>query len=399
MGDLKQRIIKTLVERRNKVLNGGVNCIPLPFKRFRSEWPGIEQGKYYLVSGSTKAAKTQLANYLFVYNTVMWTYKHKDIIKPRIFYFPLEETPENITLRFMAFIISYLTEGRIVISPTDLKSTDERKPLPQEVLDIMDSLEFNAILDHYESIVTFYDSHNIVGINKTLCDYAQTHGTTHFKNIKVKEVDELGFTKEVDRKVFDYYTPDDPDEYVMFIVDHVSLLEPIKNMDLRESICALSENCVTLRNRYNYIPIIVQQQSMETSNAEAVKNNKIRPTVAGLGDGKYTARDCNMMVGICNPNAYEIPEYLGYDITRLRGNIRFMEIVINRDGEANGICPLLFNGAVNKFNEAPPPTNTTELDLICKALEAAKASKREEPKAKGGITLFAWAQKVINNII
>lgn len=392
MGELQQRIRKTLEERRNKVLSGKINCIPLPFKRFRSEWPGIEQGKYYLVSGSTKAAKTQLANYIFVYNTVMWTYKHPNIIHPKIFYFPLEETPENITLRFMAFVINYLTEGKLSISPADLKSTDERKPLEQEVLDIMDSLEFNAILDHYESIVTFYDSHNIIGINKTMCDYAQTHGETFFKTIKVKELDDKGQIKEVDRKIFDHYIPDDPNEYVMFIVDHISLLEPIKNMDLRESICALSENCVTLRNRYNYIPIIIQQQSVETSNAEAVKNNKIRPTVAGLGDGKYTARDANLMIGICNPHSFELPQYLGYDITKLRGNIRFMEIVLNRDGEANGICPLIFNGAINKFKEAPNPNKTEELDKIYESLEAIRAAKRA---SKMATALLAWAYKQI----
>lgn len=392
MGELQQRIRKTLEERRNKVLSGKINCIPLPFKRFRSEWPGIEQGKYYLVSGSTKAAKTQLANYIFVYNTVMWTYKHPNIIHPKIFYFPLEETPENITLRFMAFVINYLTEGKLSISPADLKSTDERKPLEQEVLDIMDSLEFNAILDHYESIVTFYDSHNIIGINKTMCDYAQTHGETFFKTIKVKELDDKGQIKEVDRKIFDHYIPDDPNEYVMFIVDHISLLEPIKNMDLRESICALSENCVTLRNRYNYIPIIIQQQSVETSNAEAVKNNKIRPTVAGLGDGKYTARDANLMIGICNPHSFELPQYLGYDITKLRGNIRFMEIVLNRDGEANGICPLIFNGAINKFKEAPNPNKTEELDKIYESLEAIRAAKRAPKMATA---LLAWAYKQI----
>ena len=139
MGDLTQRIINTLVERRDKVLSGGVNCIPLPFKRFRNEWPGIEQGRYYLVSGATKSAKTQLSNFLFVYNTVMWTYKNPGIVTPKIFYFPLEETPENITLRFMAFIINYLTQGREVVSPTDLKSTDERRPLTEEVLAVMKS--------------------------------------------------------------------------------------------------------------------------------------------------------------------------------------------------------------------------------------------------------------------
>lgn len=387
MGELTNRIIGSLIDRRDTVLKGGINCIPLPFKRFRGEWPGIEQGKYYLVSGATKAAKTQLANYLFVYNTVMWTYRNPGIIQPKIFYFPLEETKENITLRFMAFIINYLTKGRIIISPTDLKSTDERRPLEQEVLNVMESDEFKAILEHYENTVTFYDSHNVVGISKTMCDYAKSHGEIYYKTIRIKEVDEFGVTKESDRKIFDYYVPNDKNEYVIFIIDHVSLLEPVKGMDLRETICTLSKNCNELRNRYNYIPVVIQQQSQETSNAEAVKNNKIRPTVAGLGDAKYTSRDCNLMLGVCNPNTYELTQYFGYDITKLKGNIRFMEVVINRDGEANGICPLLFNGAINSFKEAPYATAEKELQAVYAEIENQKKTRRE----KLTTTLFAWS--------
>ena len=59
---LRERIIDELEGRRNGVLNNQINCIPLPFQRFRSELPGIEQGKYYLVSGATKSSKTQLTN-------------------------------------------------------------------------------------------------------------------------------------------------------------------------------------------------------------------------------------------------------------------------------------------------------------------------------------------------
>ena len=48
---LRERVIFNLEERRDKVINGDINCIPLPFVRFREELPGIEQGKYYLISG------------------------------------------------------------------------------------------------------------------------------------------------------------------------------------------------------------------------------------------------------------------------------------------------------------------------------------------------------------
>ena len=49
--------IKEYKENRDNVLSGNINCIPSPFVRFRSEFPGIEQGKYYLVSGNEKSGK------------------------------------------------------------------------------------------------------------------------------------------------------------------------------------------------------------------------------------------------------------------------------------------------------------------------------------------------------
>lgn len=105
---------------------------------------------------------------------------------------------------------------------------------------------------------------------------------------------------------------------------------------------------------------------METNNLEAFKANKIRPTVAGLADSKYTSRDCNVMIGITNPYSHELDEYLGYQINKggvgLKGNARFMEIVINRNGNANGICPLFFDGAINNYRELPLPTEKEKLE-------------------------------------
>ena len=48
---------------------------------------------------------------------------------------------------------------------------------------------------------------------------------------------------------------------------------------------------IIFRNRYNYIPVIIQQQNLETVGLEAFKQNKIRPTMAGLADSKATGKD------------------------------------------------------------------------------------------------------------
>ena len=94
-------------------------------------------------------------------------------------------------------------------------------------------------------------------------------------------------------------------------------------MDLRESINKFSEYMVMFRNRYNYIPVVIQQQNTETMGLDAFKAGKVRPTITGLGDSKYTGRDCSIMLGITNPYSHEINNYLGYDISKFKGNILF----------------------------------------------------------------------------
>lgn len=54
---LRERILEELKERKKKVEEGSINCIPLPFNRFRQDFPGIEQKRYYIVTGAPKAGK------------------------------------------------------------------------------------------------------------------------------------------------------------------------------------------------------------------------------------------------------------------------------------------------------------------------------------------------------
>ena len=366
---LIDRVIGFITERKKKVERGDINCILLPFVRFRSELVGIEQGTYYLVSGLTKSAKSQITNYLFVYNTIFYAIDNPDKISIKIFYYPLEETPESITLRFMSFLLFKLSNQKIRISPVDLKSTNSNKPLDDEILDLLKSDEYQRYMKFFEEHVTFMSDRNPTGIWKTVKAYADNNGNSHYRSIKFTNKDT---GEEEERKIFDYYTPNNPKEYVFILVDHVSLLENERGMTLRETINKLSEYMIILRNKYNYIPVIVQQQSTETGNLDAYKAGKIRPTMAGLSDSKYTAKDCTVMLGITNPYSFEIPEYLGYNIQKLKGNARFLEVVLNRNGQSNGICPLYFDGATNFFNELPLPSDVTGLDKVYKYIESIK---------------------------
>lgn len=347
---LFSRVYENIVNKRERILSGKVNCIPWGLPRFEENSPGIEQGKYYQITAQSKAAKTQLTDWLFVFNTIKQIVDDNLDIRLKIFYFTLELSKEEKMLACFANIL-YIKEG-LRIAPTDLKSTHAKKVLSQEVLEIIS--KYQKYFDKIEEIVEFVDSvRHATGIYDLVRKYAVANGTIHYRDIVIK-----GEITQVE----DRYEANDPDEYVMVIIDHIGLISPQKlngtQLSLHESISLLSSDyLIKLRNRFNYIPVVVIQQAIAGENIEHKKAGALRPSVANLGDNKLIARDCNMMIGIFNPFKHEIPEYLGYDITKFKDNIRFVEIIISRDGGAGTICPLYFDGAVNYFKELPLPSD------------------------------------------
>lgn len=48
------RAITYIKERRKRILEGKVNCIPIPFKRMSHEFPGFERKRYGIITASQK---------------------------------------------------------------------------------------------------------------------------------------------------------------------------------------------------------------------------------------------------------------------------------------------------------------------------------------------------------
>lgn len=368
---LIQRVLNNLEERRQRILNGEINSIPSPLSIF----PGIEKATYYLISGASKGGKTQIASYLFLYIPILYAYYHPERLRIKIFYFPLEETPERITMRFMCHLLYILSNRKIRISPAELRSINKNKVVSPEILKLLNSIQYRSILDFYEDHVHFISEKNPTGVWKTIKNYAEEAGTIHKKKISIKNK-ETGVEQEIE--VFDYYEPKDPEEYVIVMLDHAGLISQERGMSKKEAIDKLSEYFKDIRNYYGHIPVLLQQQNTDTLSLEAFKANKIRPTLNGLKDTKNTGQDCNMMLGITNPSAFEVPEYpsgKGYDIRQLKGFARFLEIVLNRDGESNDLLGLYFDGATNFFSPLPPSNDLISLQKIYNHIQALNNSK------------------------
>jgi hypothetical protein len=254
--------------------------------------------------------------------------------------------------------ILYVKEG-LRIAPKDLKSTKEDNILTEQTLELIS--KYKPYFNKIEEIVEFIDDvRNPFGIFKFMRDYANANGVQHKKIISIN-----GEDTEID----DYYEANDPEEYVMVFIDHIGLIssdsENGQKLSLHQSITKLSSDyLIRLRNKYKYIPVVIQQQAANQESLENFKASKLKPSADGLGDCKLTFRDADVILGLFSPYKHEIREYMGYDITTFKDNIRFLEIIGGREGGGGETCPLYFDGAVNYFKELPKPDDITGLNRI-----------------------------------
>lgn len=54
---LFDRVFNNIVDRKERILSGKINCIPWNLPRFENELPGIEKGKYYLITANSKVGR------------------------------------------------------------------------------------------------------------------------------------------------------------------------------------------------------------------------------------------------------------------------------------------------------------------------------------------------------
>ena len=371
-------VLDNLEERRQNVINGGVNCIPLPFARFRSEVPGIEQGQYVVVTANQKVGKTNITNFVYVYSVLDYAFEHRDQCSVHIIYFALEESVQKVIERYMSYLLYKLDGYRL--APTDLRSTSTAYPVPVEALELLKSQKYQERLRFFEECVQFEtENTNPTGILRVCEEYAKKVGDYQSETIKSKGL----FEKDVE--VFRSYSQYDPNHYKICIIDHIGLVDKEQGFKgTKEAVDKTSEYFVKyLRNRYNFTCVAIQQQASESEGLEAIKAKRMLPTASTLGDSKYTARDADLVLGLFDPSKFGLPSWLEYRISDsalgsgLKTYGRFLYVIANRNGEMGGVCPLFFDGAVCSFTELPKPNDAMNMKYY---YDKATELKLKNPK-------------------
>lgn len=349
------------LERMQSNMVAEHNCIPFEFQRFRKFIPGIQKSKYYLVTASSGVGKTQIADYMFLHTPYEFmTNNPESEITVKIFYYSLEM--DKLSKIFKWACYKMFKEHGIYTTPNQLQSIGENR-CSQELYDKY--VETRDYFEKMEEHVIIHDEGiNPYGIFKEVTAYAMANGTVHKKQKHIYD----NATGEVSEtiEVFDYYVPNNPNEYVIILVDHIGLITTEKGKNLHETITKLSsKDLIQLRNKYGYIPVVVQQQAAEKEKQEFTFKgqsieSKLEPSLDGLADNKLTQRDANLVFGLFAPNRYGIESHRGFDILRLQDYYRSLSVLKNREGISNIYTPLYFHGASGLFRELPKAKEMTK---------------------------------------
>lgn len=356
-----KQIVEQIQQNRKNHQEGYYNCIPfMGMDRLEKFIPGIEQDTYYLLTASSGVGKSKLARYLFIHNPYQYIKNNPDSgVKLTIKYFSLEESKRKIIL---SEISKYLHSNYgISISIKQLQSRGRFNTISQEVLEKIKEAE--AYIEEFLEVVDIVDNiRNPTGIYKYMRDFALREGNYYDKNNRAftKQEQEMVSNGVGDMyKNVSYYKKNDEKHYVIVLTDHISLLNNEKGLSQWQTMGKYSSDyCLRMRDKFGFIPVNVQQQASAKEQVEYnYKGNtieeKLEPSLDGLGDNKTTQRDANVVLGLFAPDRYSIEKHNGYDVSFFRDRYRSMSILKDRDGTANKKLPLFFNGAVDFFKELP----------------------------------------------
>jgi len=357
--NLYDETLSKLRENKGKRLSGEIIAIPWSLPRLSRVLPGIEPEKIIVVTAGPKVGKSQLANFLYVFQPIDYLFEHPECnLDIRIFYFSLEISKEAIIRQAMSYRL--FKKYGIIISPQKLLSVYTDYVLDDNIEKLLEIEK--PWFDFLESKMDLQDEvRGATAIFKHMETYFEANGVWTYKAIK--------FGDET-KTVRDRYATNHPNLIVEVISDHIGLLPAEGQLDQRETIGRFSSDySLKLRDKYKACLVHIQQQALMGSQQQFTNSGKsiiekLKPEVGNLANNKEVSRDVNLMIGLFAPHKFGFETYKDYDLGRLKDNHRELIIMLNRDGISSASIDLYFQGASSYFSELPRPEDMQESNYL-----------------------------------
>jgi hypothetical protein len=343
--------------RKNKedFVNGKVKLIPCTIDRFNKEFHGIRKGDYICFTGNTSSGKTTLTKKVAVWDAI--EYAIATNLDLKILYFGLEESEDEFDYSLLSYLLKKECNLRYNILDFEY-ITGDLTPEAEAKIEEIDTT-FNL----WKSYIQYYDNvYHPFSIYSTVREFAEGRGQFLVTNPKHTN--------------WDTYIPNNPDEFIIVIVDHISLLS-VEQKHNNQLDMAMKDMSFYLRQymskKFKYTAVSVHQQMAQNEDLDHVKEKYWMPTAQGLGENKRIGRDYLTMIGIGNPKRYGIGSFGGYtQLTEFDGFLRFLVVRKQRYGEVDNFMPVFFDGKCGQIVAAPNPTDRESVTRLKNYIKSLK---------------------------
>lgn len=333
-----QPIVQRTLARIDRGRSGSLLSIPTTIQKFDEIVGGTVQGLMYLVGAETSVGKTAFVRDKCVYTPYekFKAINNTNLLDILIVDFSLE-MPAEVNMASMMSRKLYFDYGRVVPATNILnRLSDDNKRIIDGNLDYFN--DFASKVKVFEEEVTPTIYHDV------LFEIAKANG--RFSQ-EARWVSQCGT-----------YTPNNPNLYVIIIVDTVNLAETDSGHDtVKSTIDRISRISVYFRNKCKFTPIIIQQFNAEISAVDRHRYGIKTPLLRDFEDSKRPVKDADVVIGLYDPMRHMKDEetmFRGYNIEILKSWFRSAHILKNRYGLNNRFIPLKFDGAVGYFEQLRP---------------------------------------------
>lgn len=318
-----------LVDRGREGKNHGLS-MGLP--KMEEYIDGLTQGTSFLLGSGSGTGKTTFVLYSFIYKPLMEKNKERDLY---FIYYNLEMTEEQILAKLLSIYL--YEEYGVRISFKEMFSRGKNTILSDENYELIKQCQ--PVLQYFTSRIIFHSG----ALN-----------SESYRNILNKDLEKFGTFKDYK------YTPNNPDQIVGVIIDHMNLIGSYKGSSKKEEMDNISKISVYYRNECKILsPIHVMQLNRNSYGQERLKQGLQEPDESDFKDTGSILEDSMVVLLMYNPVKARVGSHNKYDITKLGSYYRSIKCIKNRFGEADIADGLNFFGDIGIFKELPTP------DKIC----------------------------------
>jgi len=338
---------KNYFEKDNTGLSFGIKSLDIKLN-------GIQRETVYAIGASPKVGKTTFTDFSFLLapyhvdflqkgKKIKWIYFSFEISRIRKMY---RLAPFFFVKRFNISEFKYNNEtylissnyllGKLLDKKGNLiKVSEEHKRMLFEIYEkdlvpIFGKKDKNGNYIKKGVVDIVEESTNPTGLRNYILSYAKDNGTFLYDKYYIYENG-----RKVEKQRISGYKPNDEEEFVIIITDHIRKLKRERGYSLKENIDKWLEYQIEIRNwcKYTFVNIAHLNRSLDAIDRMRFSKDRLFPTGADFKDTGNVSEECDVIITMFNPldEKYRLSTHFGYDLSKYP-DYRSIHIIESRDG-------------------------------------------------------------------